>query len=804
MKELSIKARLYLISVTVLGFLSLLQSLWHFRGANYKLFSILLALVAMTMTLKIRIPGVPGTISIASAIILAATVLLGRTEAILLSGLCGLTQCLVKPEVRPRVYQTVFSIGSLMASANVAAWTYHITIRGLGGDEVPSQIIAIIMATFLYFFVNTLLVSGAIGLTSDTGILKVWHQNFLWSSVSYFAGSIIAYMIVVYIKQFGLFTFVVALPPLILVYYSYRLYLGRIADGQHHLKEMKELHLSTIEALALAIEAKDPTACTHSQRVKAYAVGLANAMKLEEAEVKAIEEAALLHDIGKLAVPDHILCKPGLLTPKEFERIRMHPVVGYEILAMIKFNSPVAEIVLHHHERWDGTGYPHHLRGDQIPVGARILAIADSFEALTAARHHRKAYSPEEAAAHILSQSGKAFEPGLTSLFCSIAAALRADADAAIALAGERRLKLDTDENRTSPVEPENYEAPTMTAYKAIGAANRDIATLYELAQVLGTTLRLNETLSIVALKINQMLPSSTFAIYLMENEELVPRLVEGVDEQMFHGLRIPYGQGISGRAAAHKEVTLNGDPKLEFSFKGKHHSVTYLQSAIAVPLIVDDKVIGVLSLYDLKPNRFGEDCLRLMDNISNKIAVALTNSLIYEQTHEDALTDPVTGLPNSRFLFMRMDQEISRAHRNNTALTVLAMDLDNFKQINDTRGHLMGDKVLFRMSQLLRSALREYDFVARTGGDEFVALIIDASEETVKRKIAGIQAEVAAFQIDSASPTEFSLGISIGYSCFGRDGYDTDTLLTAADASMYRIKNERKHARALAPITAR
>ena len=156
---------------------------------------------------------------------------------------------------------------------------------------------------------------------------------------------------------------------------------------------MAELHLATIEALALAIDAKDQTSQTHIRRVQLYATSVARALGMSENEVQGVKTAALLHDIGKLAVPEHILSKPGPLTPEEFQKIRAHPKVGADIVSSVPFPYPVAPLILSHHERWDGKGYPSGLKGDEIPLGARILSVVDYFDALMAERPYHKAMS---------------------------------------------------------------------------------------------------------------------------------------------------------------------------------------------------------------------------------------------------------------------------------------------------------------------------------------------------------------------------------------------------------------------------
>src|SRR5205807_2170417 len=174
------------------------------------------------------------------------------------------------------------------------------------------------------------------------------------------------------------------LPLLAVLYFTFSMAMGRVEDANNHLSQLNALYMSTIETLAMAIDAKDQITHGHIRRVQTFAVGLAKAMGVTDtALIRAVEAAALLHDMGKLAVPEYILNKPGKLTPAEFEKMKLHASVGADILSAIDFPYPVVPIVRHHHESWDGNGYPKGLKGTEIPIGARILSVVDCFDALT-------------------------------------------------------------------------------------------------------------------------------------------------------------------------------------------------------------------------------------------------------------------------------------------------------------------------------------------------------------------------------------------------------------------------------------
>ena len=282
----------------------------------------------------------------------------------------------------------------------------------------------------LFRAATRLLVATAIALSTHQSVFKVWNENFLWSAPSYFVGALAAAGVSIVIS--GTTNYWIALlaaPPLYLTYRSYKIYLGRIEDEQRHVQEVSDLHLATIEALALAIDAKDRTGKSHIRRVQVFAAGLARAIGMSENEIQGVKTAALLHDIGKLAVPEHILSKPGPLTQEEFQKIRIHPQVGAEIIAGVPFPYPVAPLILSHHERWDGKGYPAGMKGEEIPAGARILAVVDYFDALTSERPYHKAMSDEGAVGLLRQEAGKALDPKLVQMFVDNLDKLRAEAE---------------------------------------------------------------------------------------------------------------------------------------------------------------------------------------------------------------------------------------------------------------------------------------------------------------------------------------------------------------------------------------
>src|SRR5215475_4157985 len=269
----------------------------------------------------------------------------------------------------------------------------------------------------VHYAVNSGLMSVATALKQGQSLIATWKESFLWTWLSYLAGAATACLIVKLISVVSFYAFIILVPILTITYFTYKVYLDKVETSAKHAEQMADLHLRTIEALAIAIDAKDEVTQDHVRRVQIYATGLARLFGLSDPEIEALKAGALLHDIGKLAVPDYILNKPGSLTPAEFDKMKVHTIVGAEILERVGFPYPVVPVVRHHHERWDGRGYPDGLRGDEIPITARILTLSDCFDAVREDRNYREAMTRDQAIDMLKEGSGTVFDPNVVRTF---------------------------------------------------------------------------------------------------------------------------------------------------------------------------------------------------------------------------------------------------------------------------------------------------------------------------------------------------------------------------------------------------
>jgi diguanylate cyclase (GGDEF)-like protein len=504
-----------------------------------------------------------------------------------------------------------------------------------------------------------------------------------------------------------------------------------------------------------------------------------------------------LHDIGKLAVPEHIISKPGRLTPEEFEKMKIHPLVGAEILERVRFPYPVVPIVRAHHEKWDGSGYPYGLKGEQIPIGARILSAVDFLDALTSDRQYRRAIPISEVMKRLQQESGKAFDPKVVDVlqkrYRDLERMVQSRAPGGNL---EAESKLSTDVRIDHGFAPatgfENSSAgdrPEGGFLSSIAAARQEAQTLFELSQDLGASLSLGETLSVFSVKLRRLVPYDAIAIYVRRDHELVPEHVNGDNFRLFSSLRIPIGQGLSGWVAHNRKPIINGNPSVEPGYLNDPTKFSTLRSALAVPLEGVAGVVGVLALYHADHDAFTSDHLRILLAVSSKMALAIENALKYEQAESSATTDYLTDLPNARSLFMQLERELARCKRANSGLAVMVCDMDGFKQINDRFGHLEGNRVLRLFAQALKHSCRDYDYVARMGGDEFVVVAPGLMPDGANNKVH--QLRELAQQAGREVCGEDILSLSVGYSMYPADGADAEALLAEADRRMYQEKQK-------------
>ncbi len=764
---------------------------WTWRVDDVPKFISYSLIAILASRLRVSLPEITGTISVSFLFILICIVELSFSETLFVGCAAIVVQCFAKRNAWPPLERVLFNV----CSAAFAIWGAYFVYHGpLHTRLHQNSALLLMLSGSTYFLLNTLPVATIISLTENKSLRKVWSDCYFWSLPYYLAGAAVAGLVAWVNQRVNWQTTLLALPAMFVIYRSYRLYVGKLQNEKRHVEEMAGLHLRTIEALALAIEAKDQTTHDHLRRVRVYAIELARRLKLSASEQEALRAAALLHDIGKLAVPEHIISKPGRLTPEEFEKMKIHPIVGAEILERVQFPYPVVPIVRSHHEKWDGSGYPDGLKGEAIPIGARILSAVDCLDALATDRHYRPALPLDEAMDRIAQLSGKSFDPQVIELLQTHYRELERIAQSR-PLEREKLTTAVTVKREAAPATGYDVAAPEPVAHTAtafltsIAAARQEAQTLFELSHELGNSLSLSETLSVLSVRLKRLVPYDSIATFILRGDELVPEFASGDNFRLLASLRIPMGQGVSGWVAQNRKALVNGLPSAEPGYVNDPAKCTPLRSAISVPLEGLQGVVGVLTLYHSARDAYNTDHRRILLAISSKVALSVENALAFQQAESSATTDYLTELPNARSLFLHLDRELARCKRLNTALTVMVCDLDGFKQINDRFGHLEGNRILRHFSKSLQGSCREYDYVARMGGDEFVLVAPGLSSSAAQ--IRGICLNELANLAGREICGEDLLSLSVGCSFYPEDGADAEKLLAEADRRMYIQKQQ-------------
>jgi diguanylate cyclase (GGDEF)-like protein/putative nucleotidyltransferase with HDIG domain len=790
-RGLSILAKLYISLIVIAGFAVLIYGGVHQSSKNIAEFICYLCIAVLASRLKVSLPGIAGTLSVNFLFILIGVLELSFSETLILGGVSMLAQCFHRDP--PKAIQVTFNVCAGCLSTAIGYVVYHDPRMNL---LIANRPVLLGVAATVYFIANAGSIAAVISLTERRALSRILVDCYFWSFPYYLVGAGIAGAVAWFNKTFNWETSLLLVPAVYLIYRSYRLYLGKLEDEKRHVEEMANLHLRTIEALAMAIEAKDHTTHEHLQRVRIYAIEVAKELGIEGPELEALHAAAILHDIGKLAVPEHIISKPGRLTPEEFEKMKIHTLVGAEILERVRFPYPVVPIVRAHHEKWDGSGYPMGLKGAEIPLGARILSAVDYLDALASDRQYRRALPLRDVMKKLAAESGKSFDPKVVDVlqkryqYLERMAVAKSAQDPSGPLSTSIKIERGLEpaagfENATV----QDYAGRETTFLSSIAAARQEAQSLFELSQDLGASLSLTETLSVFSVKLRPMVPYDSIAIYIKREAELIPEYVNGDNYRLFSSLRIPVGQGLSGWVAHNRKPIINGNPSVEPGYLNDPSKFSTLRSALAVPLEGISGVIGVLALYRAERDAFTSDNLRILLAVSGKMALSIENALKYQQAEDSATTDYLTGLPNARSLFLQLDRELARCKRDNSALTVMVSDMDGFKQINDRFGHLEGNRVLRLFAQALKDSCREYDYVARMGGDEFVVIAPGLAADAAGMKVE--QMRNLAKQAGSEVCGEEILSLSVGRAIYPVDGNDAEQLLAEADRRMYLEKQK-------------
>jgi diguanylate cyclase (GGDEF)-like protein len=479
---------------------------------------------------------------------------------------------------------------------------------------------------------------------------------------------------------------------------------------------------------------------------------LARRLGLDQAGLETLQLAAILHDVGELAVPQSILSKSGGLTPQEFEKMKTHASVGALIVERAGLPLPAARMVRGHHERWDGTGYPDGLRQEAIPLGARILAVADCLAG------GPRGYPAGAALQALRAGHGTVFDPRIVQ----------------VAVESHDAIERAVRHGSAAP--------PGRDFRAAIGAARREERLLCQLTGELGSSLSLPETLSAFDSRLRDLIAYHCIAVYQVQENRLSPAYVNGESAQLFCSLEIPCGEGPSGVAAATRQPVLNGDPWADAAHAAHAEAgrdTATLRSTLAIPLESGGEPIAVLALYHAAPDAFGSEDLRILLAIRGKLALAVEHALQQERADQLAAVDTLTGLPNRRALFQRLDAELARCRRSRATLALLVCEIDGLPRIQRQSGAAAAQRLCKAIASGLRRICREDDCVARMG-EGFVLALGGFSARDLPEKRQLIESLVAELAPSDSGARALVPRIGVAY--YPDDGAYAEDLLACAD----------------------
>lgn len=795
MKALPVKARLYIATVIAAGVVAFIYAfvsrVGHTKTPSWEL-AIFLVLAVVSFGKKVplstRLRNVDaGSMSLGFAITLATMLRCGPEAAVIVNVVGCLWSC-TYPKRQP-LHQMSFNVSLAALEATVGGAVFLLLKPIVPAGHAIDEFLAVTGTALAFYAVNTFGVASVIGLCGEESPGKVWKENFLWTAPSYLATACItALAMLLFDSLSALVLFII--PVAYLVYQSYVNYISRAVEKERHIEEMEvskahlaDLYLATIKSLALAIDAKDRYTHQHILRVQRYAVAIAKEMGLSGSDLEAVNTGALLHDIGKLGVPEYVLMKPGRLTADEFDKIKKHPEIGEAILSPVEFPWPVLPVVRHHHERYDGRGYPDGLKGEEIPLNARIMAVADVYDALTSSRSYRQAWTHERAVETIRNDVGTHFDPNVVKAFLNVIQPLVEE----MATEGVGPLAA------PPPVEAKN-EDPSMKAAEHISRSSTELWALYEVAQSLSSSLGTDDMVEFLCRKLERIFAGSLCALLLREGDGLRVASAIGVNAAFFQDSTTIGPQSLSVKCLEGPSTFVgdyDGDDLMIKSIDGLEWRK--LNSSVIVPIRYGSELLGTVNCYHPESNAFSHHDVHLLEMIAFRAAYSLFNCLQNARTKGVDKTDALTGVFNLRYV----TDEIDRLCADSTArpFAVLCTDFNGFKTVNDNFGHRKGDEVLCELARVLIAESGPDSVVARYGGDEFLIVLSDTDGDGAERAATKLQEAVENHDLKLLHTRlgRLSVGISVGHACFPADGADCASLIAAADADMYRVKSGRK-----------
>jgi diguanylate cyclase (GGDEF)-like protein len=783
--ELPSKLKAYIAVMACLALPILTWAGWELFSAGHvsPVWLVFVGIALITVPFSHLFPSFNATITIGDAYIMAIAMMYGTAPCVVAMA-CYIFCISVFAKI-PKVYpyRVIFNTASNTCCALIYSSIYQTLSNG--SSQLKDILIPAVVLVAVYFLTNSILTSIAIAWSNGEKVFRFWVKSCMPLAVEYpFSLALAVFMV-------SLFRFNEYLPLLIspLIYIAwgwYNVNKARGMEAEKHLKEQEQLYLRTVESLALAVDAKDQTTYGHIRRVRVYAKGLAKLCSLNDPiELKAIEISSLLHDIGKLAVDDYILNKPGRLSKQEFEKIKIHSAAGDEILQHVQFPFPVAKYVRFHHERWDGLGYPDGLKGEEIPLGSRILAVADAFDAIRFSRPYKLAIPMDEALELLRAQSGTIYDPKLIELFVGNIEELEQAA-------------IKESENLPEPSFAKYFE----TVNRALSAADdsdlnptyaydvpAELILLSEFCSSLAGNLDLEDVFPLFTSRMKKILPFQTCAFYLKDVDDyLHPAHASGRFSELIQQNLIGIGKGISGWVSAYKRPMMNASPALDFpDIKSDFAS---FGDALVVPIIHEDESLGTISLYAKESSTYGQYELNILQTLAGFIAPLISESKKFEVPASEVILDPTTRIHRVSYLTTVGPQLISLAAKNRSPVSLIYLEIRNLSQIIRVYGANTGSMTLKRIAESIKPELRATDILVRYGHQGFVAFLPGVHDEQALHCVQRLKHQIKSQGL-MVGGQSFPIDCQAGIASYPRDGITVFALLQSAQKNIRTLAEE-------------
>lgn len=718
--------------------------------------------------------------------------LLGTSEAVLVALAGMLASCAIRTDAEGRrqlrparllSYQVAYNASNSTLAILAMGTVFHQLGGRFGHSDIQALTVPSLAGAMAYYVVNGVGISLAIGWAQGRSCLEIFRDYFLAACPGFLASAAFSVATLwIYDNLPGGLGALLFVPLSYLIFSSFNLRSEKMRGDIAHMEEVNRLNEAIISSLAAAVDAKDHHTGQHVDRVRVYALGLARKMGVTDAEMEAIRIAALLHDIGKIGIPESILCKPGKLSSAEFEIMKLHVDIGVAILEQVHFPWPVVPVVRGHHERWDGLGYPDGLRGEAIPIGGRIISLVDVYDALTSNRPYRRAI-PRESAIEILRKgSGSQFDPTAVELFIELLPTL----DARIA---ELDVKAEADTSPTVFAEVARRMAQlegSIDTVEVAGAAcdEAEDALVLETLAGLEDAKQLSSLLPVLAERVPALVPHSTFACFLTnwEGRSVVPLHAAGLWTELIDGLEIRVGEGVSGYVASTGEAVVNAPASMDLARRIRPGSNLELNSTLCVPLLLNGQVIGTLTAYHSAYNFYRPEHLRRLMLIAEFLVEKMGQEPELNGDIPIPREDPVTGLPNAYALIQFLNSQLTVAQTREEEFSLLLfgahLKMDEEEELSpaerDRRLHILG--------QVLRKTVRGADYLARASAAGF-AVVLPRCGEREATRIARRLLEQTQRQL--VQETSLPMPLDLGMSFYPTDGSNAAGVLRAAEQRM-------------------